>query len=457
MNSLEEKIKSVLVGTVPLPAAAELDWDDVLARSAASAKAARTRRLVYSVAFAATLAIILAATPLGAMIARGFGDFSSWLSGSAGRPVSTSEQQAFANDYKHSWIRFPKTPALRSLIKVRQDGIAYELFGFRAGGAFCLRLLASNPSRSTYTSCAPKLDLIARRTPALPLAIDVPIIDRVKTGRRVVFVKRAGATFGITSDGVAAVRARAQSHDLKGTVGGDSFLIVNPRAASGAHVSSIWASDTNGDKRKIPFAQPFANNRVVAGNSPSSLGPTKVERPVDHVRVGWIARREPRGAAIPLRRLRHPWQSAKQRIVFARVLTPDPGGIEQVMVRLDRGGELCVVVVVKRVESYSCDPFERVWKRFPWPFFWLTSGGPMGDQYTSIVGIADDQVARMTLFLADGESVAVPLKDNTFVIEVASSKLPYRLVAYDGAGRVIGISPEVLRFPVLRHNRPTTR
>jgi len=45
----------------------------------------------------------------------------------------------------------------------------------------------------------------------------------------------------------------------------------------------------------------------------------------------------------------------------------------------------------------------------------------------------------MTLFLADGESVAVPLKDNAFVVEAARSKYPFRLVAYDSAGIIVGV------------------
>src|SRR5450759_4222094 len=131
MTGYEETIRSVLAGTVPLPAGAGRDWGDVLSRTAASKRTVHTRRLVYAVSLAAAIAVVLAATPLGAMIARGFGDFSGWLSGSTGHPASTGEQRTFAHEYKNSWIRFPKTPALRSLIRVNRDGIAYELFGFR--------------------------------------------------------------------------------------------------------------------------------------------------------------------------------------------------------------------------------------------------------------------------------------------------------------------------------------
>jgi hypothetical protein len=379
--------------------------------------------------------------PFGATIARGFGDFSGWLSGSAGHPVSTSKQQAFARENRRSWVRFPKTPNLRSLISASRDGVHYELLGYRTGVSFCLRLVASSTSTSTYTSCAPKSDLVARRTPVLPLAVDVPILGRVKTRWRNIFIERGAVTFGITSDGVAAVRARTQSHDLNGIVGGDSFLIVNPRSAAGARIRSIIASDASGDELAIPFVRPFEEiPGALNGKLQAPTGPAKAERPVEHVRIGWLARRELRGTAFPLSRLRSIFQQAQRRATFARLLTPAPGGVERVLVSLDRGGGLCVgLVSTPRGSAISCQPLKMLSANWPWPFVWGEGGGPGGNQYETIVGLADDEVARMALFLATGERVAVPLKDNAFVVEAASSKYPYRLVAYDSAGRTIGV------------------
>jgi hypothetical protein len=69
-------------------------------------------------------------------------------------------------------------------------------------------------------------------------------------------------------------------------------------------------------------------------------------------------------------------------------------------------------------------------------------GGAGADQYVWLDGLASDDVARMELFLASGERVAVPLRDNVFRVEVARLKFPIRLVAYDSDDRVIGIRTE---------------
>jgi hypothetical protein len=443
VTSSEEKIRSVLVRTVPLPAGAGRDWEDVLSRSAASTRIVHTRRLVYSVAFAAVVAIVLAATPLGAVIARGFGDFSGWLSGSAGHPASSTAQRAFAQEkqrswvYRLSWPRFAKTPALRSLITVTRDGVHYELFGYRVGDSFCLRLVASGVAKSTsthqnHTNCAPRSELVAGTTPVLPVHVDAGIVGRQRAPGRNISV-----TFGITSDGVAAVRARTKTSELEGIVGGDSFLIINlfavgPNAAARARIRSITAVDASGDEVAIPFFD--WSTRI--GETRPPKGPSKVERPVEHVRIAWIARRESRGVAVPLSRFRERWHSPKQRTTFARLLTPVQGGRERVMVRLNRDGDIRFSLVLGRTECSAGGSFKDL-ARSSYPFILMESGG---NQYMTILGLADDEVARMTLFLATGERVAVPLKDNAYVVKASLTKFPVRVVAYDRDNRVIGIA-----------------
>jgi hypothetical protein len=60
------------------------------------------------------------------------------------------------------------------------------------------------------------------------------------------------------------------------------------------------------------------------------------------------------------------------------------------------------------------------------------------NQYVTIVGLASDDVARLRLYLATGEYVPVPLRDNAYIAEASLAKYPLRLVAYDREGRVIG-------------------
>jgi hypothetical protein len=448
MTSLEETIRSVLVRTAPLPASAGREWADVLSRSAASTRTVRARRLVYSVALAAVVAIVLAATPLGAVIARGFGDFSGWLSGSAGSPVTGKEKSAFTNASRRSWILFPKTASLRRLIVTTKGGVRYELFGFRTGDSFCLQIVASRAATARYTGCVPLSALQAKRAPALPIFVDAPVSDRETHGRHVDFIKRAGVTFGIVSDGVAGISARTQSHQLKGIVGSDSFLIINSRSAAGARVRSIEASDSEGDVAGIPLAH-FSSpqNFFRDMNKPLPFGPHRVERIIRNPTIGWIVRREPRGKPVPSGQFDSLWPGSGLAS-FERLIKPDPKGLIQVLVSIRniRHGRkdktsLCVSLVVTRGLFGSCgfldNPFPRIFGR-RLPFWIMSGGGPGGDQYGIATGLSADGVARMALFLANGERIPVPIRDNVYVVQFPFAACPAVLAAYDGEGRAVG-------------------
>ena len=64
--------------------------------------------------------------------------------------------------------------------------------------------------------------------------------------------------------------------------------------------------------------------------------------------------------------------------------------------------------------------------------------GSGSDEFITISGLASDDVARIVAFLADGETMPVRLVDNVYVVDIARSRLPARLVAYDVEKRVIG-------------------
>ncbi len=448
MTSSEEKIRNVLVRTVPLPAGAARDWEDVLSRSAVSTKTVRARRLAYSVVFAAAVAIVLAATPLGAVIARGFGDFSGWLSGSAGSPVTGKERSAFANASRHSWIRFPKTASLRRLIVTAESGVRYELFGFRTGDSFCLQVVASRAATARYTGCVPLSELQAKRAPALPIFVDAPVSDRETHGRHVDFIKRAGVTFGIVSDGVAGISARTRSHQLNGIVGGDGFLIINYRSAAGARVRSITASDSQGDVAHIPLAHLTSPQDTLSDmNKPLPFGPHRVQRIIKDPTISWIVRREPRGKPVGSGRFELPWPGPGLAS-FERLIKPDPKGLIKVLVSIRniRHGRkdktsLCWSLIVTRVFVGACNsldnPFPRIFgRRLP---FWIMSGGGLGgDQYGIAAGLSADGVARMALFLANGERIPVPIRDNVYVVQFPFAACPAVLAAYDREGRVVG-------------------
>jgi hypothetical protein len=65
------------------------------------------------------------------------------------------------------------------------------------------------------------------------------------------------------------------------------------------------------------------------------------------------------------------------------------------------------------------------------------------DEFLTTSGLASDDVARIVAFLADGQRMRVPLRDNVYAVDIARSRLPARLVAYDSEHRVIGFTPPI--------------
>jgi hypothetical protein len=263
------------------------------------------------------------------------------------------------------------------------------------------------------------------------------------------FIKRAGVTFGIVSDGVAGISARTQSHQLNGIVGSDSFLIINSRSAAGARVRSITASDSHGDVARIPLAHfRSPQNAFRDLNKPLPFGPRRVERIVKNPTIDWIVRRELRGKPVPSGRFESLWPGLGLAS-FERLIKPDPKGLIQVLVSIRniRHGRkdktsLCVTnLVATRWLFGACNfldnPFPRISGR-RLPFWIMSGGGPGGDQYGIAAGLSADVVARMALFLANGERIPVPIRDNVYAVDVPFAAYPAVLAAYDREGRVVG-------------------
>jgi len=482
MSSFDKKITSVLVRTVPLPTGAGRDWEDVLARAEVSTRIEHTRRLLYSVAFAAVLAVVLAATPLGAVIAHGFGDFSEWLSGKPGQPASVAEQKTIERGERrlarYSWTTFPKGAKLRRLITVTRDGIEYKLFGYRAGDMFCLRL--STPGALLpYASCAPKSELTRRMKPALALYVDAPVFEREKTdwttelmtGQKTQLVRKASVTFGIVSDGVTSVRGLTRSSILEGIVAADSFLIVTPRHEKiksnlqrpretlgfKQRLRSIVASDAAGDKVKTWVAG--VDNEYATGALAAPLSGPKfrmAKRQVTGVKIAWLERREPRGTPLsPLFWLTNGFPQCgleckvyleTHDVVFSRQLAPDPGGVVRIAVSLRRNGDACFAVAFPRRIFWlneTCIPKQDLssWSRSEASTFHVSLGMDVsnGNQYYIRAGLVDDHVRRMTLFFSSGKQTPVVIRDNAYVYGVPATDDRVRLVAFNSANRVVGV------------------
>jgi hypothetical protein len=75
----------------------------------------------------------------------------------------------------------------------------------------------------------------------------------------------------------------------------------------------------------------------------------------------------------------------------------------------------------------------------------MTSGGGSG-QFNEVDGVASDAVAKITVLLANGQTLPVALHDNVFTAAVPVAHLPARLVAYNAHETIIGASDPIGGF-----------
>jgi hypothetical protein len=182
----------------------------------------------------------------------------------------------------------------------------------------------------------------------------------------------------------------------------------------------------------LVLSSPAGSSSLQAGP-----GPSHVQRVLPRGTIQWLFRHEPRGlslaqARIPLGSLvgSH-WQPVR----FARVLRPDPTTNIRIAVSLigKRGLNICVTTFEASDSGGGC-AVGLLLK----PFDAQLSGDT---SFALLSGLASDSVARMTLFLANGSRLPVPLKDNAFAIRAPQREFPVNLVAYDSRGRVVGVNP----------------
>jgi hypothetical protein len=440
------------------------DWDDVVARSGLKRERAQ-RRWVAAVVVAATAITLGVATPLGSAIVNGLGDFSAWLTGQPGSPVSKQEQREFEESNARSWLRFPEGTQLRRLITHRAGPTTIELLGFRSGSStLCLRLVATGAERGGATSCAPLAELRRAGAPARVVIVDHGIgrgndvawygIDRIRsTAFRV--------TAGIAADDVRSVvvEDNAGRHEVQAL--SNAFLYVAEEPKVEQRVEHIWAR-TRDALVSVPFAPaPFMfGGRPVARPAPPA---PQIERRLASGRIGWLEHREDRGEPLdvlpPRPRtdvLGHPRPGVGSNVLFGRVLTPDANRPRAIVLTLNAhrpGGPaagICQWVVTRGGGAGGgCSPYPDVFRGKP-----LSTGmswhGP--GEFVTIDGFASDDVARIEALLADGERVEVAITHNVFLVDLARSSLPARLVAYDDAGRVVGVSHSFADFA--RHAAP---
>jgi len=97
---------------------------------------------------------------------------------------------------------------------------------------------------------------------------------------------------------------------------------------------------------------------------------------------------------------------------------------------------LCALTIDRGGSGGGCSPVDHLFDRAPFTFGSSSVGS---SQYSVLAGLASDDVAKLELFSLRGGRIDVPLRDNAWLVRVASGDYPLRLVAYDDGGRVIGI------------------
>lgn len=444
MSELDEQLQRRLERLVPAPGREELDWEGALLRAGRlPSRSPRRGRLTFVLVAVALVAVV--ATPLGGAIASGVGDFSAWVRGEPGQPAAPADQEAFERLNERSFAGFPRGTQLRRLIETEVDGRRFELFGFRSGGSLCLRLVPLGLGQP-QTGCAPVAELERATAPAVVVLSDASFGQQDVPPTEEGYVPAlAAASFGIVADGVREVELVDGSGSHRALLDGNAFLSVVERPKLGQRTESASVVAADGTRLPLAVAQaPFGERGAPAAKPGTAPGPTEVERVVRGGTIGWLERRELRGEAPPAdaRYLRGP----HGKFEFARVLAPDPTSHLRIMVgistlerflsRPEQPG-VCVYLLSDGGAGGGCNPLANPFPRGPLMTGQSVSHG--GDQFATISGAAADEVARIQLFLVSGAHVTVPLRDNTFFVQVPRTQFPARLVAYDSQDIVIGI------------------
>lgn len=433
-----------------------------LLESRTGSRWSRTRLVLALVVVAAVVFVAVA-------VARSLGGFSGWLTGQPGAPASTAEQRAFDRATR-SWVGFPRGTKLRLLAETSVGGATYTLYGFRAAGALCLRLVVTGNQSDRQLACPPLSLLRSTRSPALVAVAEdeVGLTQSHNPVQQLLVAPEALVTFGIVADGVNTVElADNDATPQRAIVSGDAFLWVNYMPPFGQHLSNVWAV-AGGRRAAIPFTPrplPFG----WAGSTAPALsphGPDKAQRTIVGGTIGWLIHHRPVGASVP--KTIHRLYPRGTTVLYEREVAPDPAAPERIVVGLIKppypagvtvGQQICATVVGGRFPGapYGCWYATQLFTTGPnvygsnssidnnavttpnAPFNWALGNQQGSIQYSTIAGLTSDAVVSMRLYLGTGQTLPIPVHDNAYIVEAPSDGFPVRLVAYDTQHRVIGV------------------
>jgi hypothetical protein len=434
------------------PLDVESSWDEILRRahddqlSTIRPRWARpNRRLTF--ALAAAVVAILAATAFATGLA---GRFSSWINGTPGKPAPAAEQHGFSARNRVSLAAFPAGTKLRLLLRKQVSGTSFDLFGFRNGDAYCLRLVRTKlPGAPGSNQCL--------RADELQGHVALVADDAwFRVGDPEISIT---GIYGFASDDVRTVRVTRQRGTTAVGVSNNVFLSLRGQRSGTVKnhplpnpVLAVAAQLKGGVLRNIPYVIPGGGilqggRRPIvpsyfAARRPGSIAgaPRTVTAPISHPRIGWLARREQRGQPLPPQRF--------LTVTFGRVIQPDPDDPVRFGVAIGpargmtrghpvRGDWTCLLefrTLTRGGASAGCRP--DLFADGP-----ISLGPWMESPITHFNGLVADGIVRVQAFLASGRSVPAALRDNLFAVAVPQAELPGEIVGYNARGQVAGIAP----------------
>ncbi len=433
MTDLDAVIRSSLEQWAPQR---DSNWGDVVAR--ADVRGSRRPLIVAAIVAAA---LVIGAAAVAETIGHGFSD---WLQGSPGTSAPSADKAALT---RKSFAPLDPDLDVRQLLTATYAGRTYRLIGFRTGGAVCLKVVNAATGQGPGIACAPGDQLRRSNDLAVPLAVDKPLVD-ARPGR----APGPQATYGLAAAQTRRVVLAGDDGLRDATVANGAFLSLGPGPATAHSTLRGFAVDREGRRHAIPLAPALTREIGQFRTGLPLLGPTHVERRVSPARIGWVERRERRGEPFPkdlAAMFHHPPPALPPQFPrfpslnvaggdFARIIQPDPQDFLRVFVGRTKSGALCYGLVTHGGVGMGCPPAGSAFRRQPFNQGATYSGA--GTQFLMLAGIAADDVARLELFLGNGDVQHVALRDNAFVGRVQRAKLPARLVAYDAGGRVIGLA-----------------
>jgi len=170
--------------------------------------------------------------------------------------------------------------------------------------------------------------------------------------------------------------------------------------------------------------------------------------------IGWLVKREPVGQPVPHQLLQG--QTGKVTFLYERLITFDAATGLKMVVSMRQGTEpfgtpdplpkerapagsswICFSAWSPHNAGTSCQLTSRLFTSGR-PLMWGV-GGIAGDM--SMHGLASDGVTRVTVTLASGGSVDVPLRDNAFLFRIPAADHVTSITAYGRGGKILERKP----------------